>query len=104
MAIDLNISSGQIDKGDTKTLRLVPKDADGNAITPQSITATFTAPSDDPASPSGDYAKADFQQDGDAWEVSHTFDEAGLWDVYVKATDASGNAEVETKKVWVEDN
>ena len=100
MAIDFNFSSGQVDKGDTKTLSFTPKDADGAAVTPASVTATITAPD---TGTDGNYTKADFTNDSGTWKLRHTFDEAGSWEVDLTVEDSAGNTERETGTVYVYD-
>lgn len=93
----LSISIDRIDRGDTKRLVIVARDADGQAFTPATLTATFKAPSGE----ADTYDLGDFTPDDGALVVQHTFDEAGVWDLVVHAVDAAGNAEVETGRVYV---
>lgn len=87
MAIDVNIASGRIDKGDTKKLTVTPKDEDGETMT-ATLEIVLTSPSGEDTT----YTQS---------PANHTFDEAGIWRITVTATDSEGNAEVETGGVQV---
>lgn len=100
MAFTLNISGGVIHKDDTKKLTVTPKDEDGNAFVPATLTATFTPPSG--SADTYTLAGGDFSgPTSGAYDVRHTFDEVGPWHVTVAATDADGNGESESIDVYV---
>lgn len=95
MAIELSID--RIDRGDTKRLVIVARDADGQAFTPATLTAVFTPPAGDPTS----YSLEDFTASGSAYVLRHTFNASGFWSVVVTATDSDGSTEVEKGRVYV---
>jgi nitrogen fixation protein FixH len=90
MAIELNISSGKIDQGETKRLQVTPKDEAGDAMAVSALEAVFTPPTGEATT----YTLEDFSGSG-PYTVAHTFDEAGIWRIAVTATDSEGKVEVE---------
>lgn len=99
MSITISVSSGQIDKGDTKKLSVTPTDANGDAIVPTALAAVFTPPSG--AENATSKAIDDFTASDGVYSLNFTFDEAGQWLLVITATDGSGNAEVERSPVFV---
>ena len=104
MALTLNISTSQVDLGDTKRLTISPKDENDAGFDLTDLVVVFTPPS-------GTATTYAVNATGDEVEISapssnvytiyHTFDERGPWDVKVTGTDSSGNVEVETGTVQV---
>ena len=95
--IELNLSTGQVDEGDTKVLSVTPKDGGGNAVTPSALAAVFTPPSGDAVTKDID----DFSQSSGTYSLPFTFDTPGTWTITVTATDSQSRTEVETGRVYV---
>lgn len=102
MAISISgVSSGRIDKGDTKTLSVTPLDAAGAALTPSTLTAVFTPPSGSANATTKNIG--DFTEASGVYSVGFTFDEDGRWHIKVTAVGPSGDSEVEDGYVRVQD-
>ncbi len=98
MALSLDISTGQVDLGETKTLQVVCK-SDGTAFAPTTLTAVFTPPTEANAVTRN---KDDFDvASGHVYTTEVTFSEAGRWNIVVTAVDALGNVEKEKGNVIV---
>ncbi len=97
MAITLDISTGQVDAGDTKTLNVHPKDVDGADVVPAALVAVFTPPTGDATTKNlGDFSLA-----SGVYSVQFTFAIAGKWKIKITATDELGYTEVENGIVRV---
>ena len=98
MALNISgVSSGRVDLGDTKTLSVTPKDSDGTAIAPTTLTAVFT-----PETGTADtYDIDDFTLSSGVYLLDHTFDVAGRWDIAVTAVDSASRTEVERYAIIV---
>lgn len=104
MALTLDISSGQVDVGDTKKLEVTPKDDAGTAIDVADLVVVFTSP----AGTATTYAIGASGEETEigspvasVYTILHTFSTAGVWRVKVTATDAEDNVEVESGYVRV---
>lgn len=103
MAITTDFNSGRIHLGDTKRLRLTPKDGDDASITLSTISAVFTNPSGTDTTKT----KTDFTESGSGtsadpyvYTLNYTFNAVGWWAINI--TVASGGAtEVESDRVYV---
>jgi len=91
MAIALDISSGQIDVGDTKILNVTPVDADGAVVVLTALSVVFT-PATGVATTK---TLGDFTLVAGVYSVSFTFASAGRWNITITATDGAGQVEVE---------
>lgn len=92
MPFSITLKDGTISLGasgyEDKVFSFTPKDSDGNVLTPSTITLDIEAPSATETK-----SKADFTQNGDAWEYTVRFDEAGSWSFSLTVEDQNGNAE-----------
>lgn len=97
MAIAIDISSGQVDVGETKLLKVTPKDEDGAAVVLTALGAVFRAPDDtDTTKAIGDFALND-----GVYSIAFKFTSAGRWKIIITATDAFSYVEIETGLVLV---
>lgn len=91
MAITLDISTGQVDAGDTKTLKVHPQDVDGNDVVPAALVAVFTPPEGSATTKTiGDFTLA-----AGVYSVQFTFPTVGKWTIKITATDGLGFTEIE---------
>jgi nitrogen fixation protein FixH len=97
MAITVDISSGRIDVGETKTLKVTPLDENGDALVPTTLTAVFTPPTGDATTKN----KPDFALASGVYSVNFTFGVAGPWKVVVTAVDGLSNTEIESGTIRV---
>ena len=97
MAITIDISSGRIDEGETKTLNVTPLDENGDALVPTTLTAVFTPPTGTETTKN----IGDFTLVSGVYSVNFTFNVAGLWKIVVTAVDGLSNTEIESGNVRV---
>ncbi len=97
MAITIDISSGRVDEGETKLLKVTPKDEDDAAIVLVTLAAVFTAPDGDETTK----AIADFSLADGVYSIAFKFTSAGLWGILITVTDAFGYTEIESGTVRV---
>lgn len=97
MAITIDISSGQVDAGETKLLKITPKDEDDAAIVLDTLAAVFTAPDGTET----EKAIGDFALNDGVYSIAFKFTAAGLWGILITVTDAFGYTEIEKGTVRV---
>jgi hypothetical protein len=95
--INLDIETGQIDKGDTKTFTVFADDNQGNRLKLDSITLEINADGTKTT-----LTKSDFSVSDKIYTTKHTFQNGGLLTVEVSVTDdANLDSERENASIYV---